>query len=125
MPEYSQPLHSRQLQSFAEILRYYPEFPEGRRRWFDRVHFDIEDGHGLRPLSVHWEFGGPAWLRAAVWTLGVLGHERMRPAFRLARSKHDRVPKNLNKAKFTIPDLEELTVNLANSTGVPSTDSAI
>jgi len=125
MPEYSQPLHSRQLQSFSEILRNYPEFPEHRRRWFDRIHFDIEDGLGLRPLSVHWEFGGPAWLRAAVWTLGFFGHERMRPAFRLARKKQDRVPKDLDKAKFTIPDLEELTVKLANSSVAPSTDSAI
>ncbi|MBA3694227.1 MAG: hypothetical protein H0W77_12450, partial [Acidobacteria bacterium] len=38
MPEYKQPLHSRQLQSFGEILKHYPEFPEGRRKWFDRVH---------------------------------------------------------------------------------------
>ena len=58
MPEYRQPIHSRQLQSFAEILKLYPEFPEERRRWFDRVHFDISDGHGLRPLSVHWNRGG-------------------------------------------------------------------
>jgi hypothetical protein len=86
MPEYKQPLHSRQLQSFAEILRLYPEFPEGRRKWFDRVHFDTGDGYGPRQLSVHWKRGGPAWLRWAIWTLGVLGHEKMRPAFRLAMS---------------------------------------
>ncbi|MCA1624132.1 MAG: hypothetical protein LC768_18970, partial [Acidobacteria bacterium] len=58
MPEYKQPLHSRQLQSFAEILKLYPDFPEGRRKWFDRVHFDIGDGYGTRPLSVHWTYGG-------------------------------------------------------------------
>ena len=125
MPEYSQPLHSRQLQSFSEILRNYPEFPENRRRWFDRVHFDIEDGLGVRPLSVHWEFGGPAWLRAAVWTLGFFGHERMRPVFQLARKKEDRVPKSLERAEFKIADSDESTVNLANSSGAPSPDSAI
>src|SRR3982750_2381542 len=27
MPEYRQPIHSRQLQSFAEILKHYPDFP--------------------------------------------------------------------------------------------------
>ncbi len=95
MPEYSQPLHSRQLQSFAEILKVYPEFPEDRRRWFDRVHFDIGDGRGLRPLSVHWRRGGPAWLRWAIRTLGVLGDERLRPAFRLAMKREDFVPKQL------------------------------
>jgi hypothetical protein len=113
MPEYKQPLHSRQLQSFSEILKLYPEFPEGRRKWFDRVHFDIGDGHGLRQLSVHWKRGGPSWLRWAIWTLGILGHERMRPAFRLAMKKHDRVPQDLTKAKFEIPELEEITASLA------------
>ncbi|MDQ6788805.1 MAG: glycerate kinase [Acidobacteriota bacterium] len=125
MPEYSQPLHSRQLQSFAEILKLYPDFPDGRRKWFDRVHFDIGDGYGLRPLSVHWEFGGPAWLRVAIKTLGILGHKTMRPAFWLARKKQDVVPKNLDKAKFTIPDLEELSANLTNQAAATSTDSLI
>lgn len=96
MPEYRHPLHSRQLQSFAEILRHYPEFAEGRRKWFDRVHFDIGDGEGSRPLSVHWLYGGPAWLRWAIWTLGVLGHKAMRPAFWLAMKPEDVVPKQLS-----------------------------
>ncbi len=96
LPEYSQPLHSRQLQSFSEILRHYPEFPVGRQRWFDRVQFDTGDGYGLRPLSVHWEFGGPTWLQWAVWTLGVFGHPAMRPAFRMAMKRRDIVPKHLS-----------------------------
>ena len=108
MPEYKQPLHSRQLQSFAEILKHYPEFPEGRRKWFDRVYFDIGDGFGLRPLSVHWERGGPTWLRWAIWTLGVLGSPKMRPFFALARKRNDRVPKNIEQTKFEIPNLEEI-----------------
>jgi hypothetical protein len=117
MPEYKEPLHSRQLQSFGEILKHYPEFPEGRRRWFDRVHFDVGDGLGARKLSVHWERGGPTWLRWATWTLGVLGHERLRPVFRLARKKQDRVPKNLSGDEFAVrsADAEEIIVNLANS----------
>jgi len=114
MPEYSQPLHSRQLQSFSEILKLYPEFPEGRQKWFDRVHFDTGDGHGLRKLSVHWKRGGPTWLRWAIWTLGVLGSPKMRPAFAIARKKKDRVPKTLEKAKFEIPNLEDITVSLAS-----------
>lgn len=120
MPEYKEPLHSRQLQSFAEILKHYPEFPEGRKKWFDRVYFDVGDGLGTRKLSVHWEYGGPTWLRWATWTLGILGHERLRPAFRLTRKKGDRVPKSLTKAGFTIPDEEEFTVNLANSANADS-----
>jgi len=108
MPEYKQPLHSRQLQSFAEILKLYPDFPEGRRKWFDRLHFDIGDGHGLRPLSVHWIYGGPAWLRVAVRTLGIFGSPYLRPAFRLAEKQKDKVPIDAAQTKFEIPDLEEI-----------------
>lgn len=112
MPEYSQPLHSRQLQSFSEILKLYPEFPEGRQKWFDRVYFDTGDGFGVRQLSVHWRLGGPRWLRWAIWTLGVLGSPKLRPAFRLARKRYDRVPKDIAKTKFEIPDLQEITASL-------------
>ncbi len=114
MPEYRQPLHSRQLQSFSEILRNYPEFPEGRQKWFDRVYFDIGDGGGVRQLSVHWIRGGPAWLRIAIWTLGVLGSPKMRPVFALARKRYDRVPKDADKTKFEIPNLEDITPNLSS-----------
>jgi hypothetical protein len=108
MPEYEYPLHSRQLQSFAEILTHYRDFPDGRKRWFDRIYFDVGDGHGLRPLSVHWLKGGPLWLRWAIWTLGVLGSPKMRPIFRVARKKADRVPKTIESADFEIPELEDL-----------------
>ena len=108
-PEYSQPLHSRQLGSFSEILKQYDHFPEGRRKWFDRVFYDVGDGKGVRQVSVHWEKGGPMWLRLAIWTLGVLGSSKARPIFSLARKKHDRVPKDLAETKFEIPNLEDIT----------------
>jgi hypothetical protein len=115
MPEYEHPIHSRQLQSFSEILKLYPEFAETRRRWFDRVFFDIGDGKGIVPLSAHgWKKGGPTWLRAAIWTLGVLGSPTVRPIFRAARKRVDRVPRDADNAKFEIPDLSELTVELSS-----------
>lgn len=107
MPEYEYPLHSRQLQSFSEILSVYKHFPEGRKQWFERVYFDIGDGHGLRPLSAHWDRGGPPWLRVATWTLGFLGSPRLRMFFRLARKKQDRVPKSVSTASFEINSEEE------------------
>ena len=114
MPEYKYPLHWRQLQSFSEILSHYPDLADGRRRWFDRVFYDTDDGHGVRSLSSHgWLFGGPTWLRTSIWTLGFLGSPRMRPFFRLARKKHDRVPRDASKTEFEIPELEEI------SAGVP------
>jgi len=119
MPEYKQPLHSRQLQSFSEILRNYPEFPEGRRRWFDRVHFDIGDGTGLNPLSAYgWVNGGPLWLRLAIRTLGFFGSPKMRPFFALARKKYDRVPQDAAKTDFEIPNLEDIAPKAFSSDAV-------
>lgn len=99
MPEYRQPLKSRQLQSFSEILKLYPEF-ESSPHWFNRVHYDNGDGNGLRPISDYsWKhFGGPIWLQISIKVLGFLGHPSMRPLFSLTRSRRDRVPKY---AEFT------------------------
>ena len=117
MPEYERPLHSRQMQSFSEILKHYPEFSDGRRKWFERVHFDTGDGKGLVNLAAHgWRLGGPRWLRAAIWTLGFLGSPAMRPVFRMARKKRDRVPKDVARTKFEIPDLEEISISLRTET---------
>lgn len=116
MPEYKLPLHSRQLQSFSEILSHYPDFPDGRKRWFDRVYFDIGDEKGLVALSDHgWERGGPTWLRAAIWTLGFLGGPKMRPVFHIARKKKDRVPKSLEEAGLVRPDVDEVIARLHGS----------
>ncbi|MBX3282604.1 MAG: hypothetical protein KF756_09030 [Acidobacteria bacterium] len=105
MPAYEQPLHSRQLQSFSEILSHYPAFRTGRQHWFDRVFFDVDNGKGLVSLSGHgWKRGGPRWLRAAVWTLAVMGSPKMRPAFRLFRKKVDRVPKSVERTEFRLPE---------------------
>lgn len=115
MPAYEQPLHHRQLESFAEILSHYPQFREGRRRWFDRVFYDGGEGEGLRALSAHgWVNGGPLWLRWAVWTLGVFGSPAMRPFFRLARKKTDRVPKNVDTTSFDIPELDDPKIDLSS-----------
>jgi hypothetical protein len=117
MPEYEQPLHSRQMQSFSEILSYYPDFAEHRRRWFDRVFFDTGDGMGVVPLSAHgWKLGGPKWLRMAIWTLGFLGSPSMRPIFRVVRKRQDRVPSDAATTHFEIPDLTELSGELSSGT---------
>ena len=117
MPEYEQPIHSRQLESFSEILRHYPEFDEGRRKWFERVYFDSGDGEGLRNLASHgWIYGGPTWLQVAVWTLGILGSPKARPVFRLFRDKKDRVPSTVEKTRFDIIDMDEISRSLTSGT---------
>lgn len=112
MPEYREPLHARQVASISEILKNYPEFPEDRRRWFDRVHIDAKDDCGLRPLSYHWKGGGPQWLRWAMWTVGILSRQSMRPLFRLAMKREDVVPRQSNVVKQTpLIGSEPLTID--------------
>lgn len=114
MPEYERPLHSRQLQSFSEILKTYPEFPENRQRWVSRVFFDRNDGQGVVSLSSHgWVRGGPLWLRMAIKTLGFLGGPAMVPIFRVARKREDRVPTNIETTNFNIPVVEEISGEFA------------
>lgn len=116
MPEYLHPLHSRQLQSFSEILSHYPDFPEVRRRWVNRIFIDLGDEKGLVSLFEHgWIRGGPAWVRAAVWTLGLMGSPKLRPLFSLARKKKDRVPKDISETKIRIPDPPEISAGFPGS----------
>lgn len=117
MPEYEQPLHSRQFQSFSEILTEYPDFPEPRRRWFDRVFFDNGDEKGLVSLTSHgWRGGGPKWLRAAIKTLSFLGSPGLQPIFRLFRKKDDRVPRDIRNAEFKLPESGEISGTLSSGT---------
>ncbi|HXF43504.1 MAG TPA: hypothetical protein VNK26_07170 [Pyrinomonadaceae bacterium] len=109
MPAYEYPLHWRQLESFAEILSHYPHFRIGRQNWWDRVFVDTGDGKGLCSLSGHgWKGGGPKWLRASVKVLGFLGGPKMRPLFRIARKKKDRLPRSIESARFVSPDLGDI-----------------
>lgn len=115
MPAYEQPLHSRQLESFSEILSHYPHFRIGRQKWFDRVFFDTGDGNGVRSLSSHgWERGGPLWLRLAIVTLGIMGSPAIRPFFRLARKKKDRVPKFVHVSQPSFAQKDEVVRELTS-----------
>lgn len=95
MPHYRRPLGWRQLESFAEIIKHFPEHEAERRHWTGRVFADVNE-HGLSPLSFHWENRVPLWLRAATWTLGALGSPIARPAFRLITPRKDRLPRELS-----------------------------
>lgn len=109
-PEYKQPLTSRCLLSISEILKFYPEFPEGRKKWFDRVYYDKNDGNGLQKLSTHWERGGPGWLRWVISAFRFLGNKQFQPIFRLAQNQSDVVQINQAEASLIIKaDVEELS----------------
>lgn len=84
MPEYRESRIARTFEVVADVLRHYPRHPLGRGKWTDRIFIDINDGLGVCPLSRHWKIGGPAWVRASLWCLRMLGNHKVQPALRLA-----------------------------------------
>ena len=84
MPEYRESLVARTIEGVAEVLRHYPNHPLGRTKWTERIFADIGDGYQTCPISSHWPNGGPAWVRASLWFLRILGSRRLQPALRLA-----------------------------------------
>jgi hypothetical protein len=56
MPQYAQPWKHRILQSTLDAIRNYPEFPQGSRRWDERVYHP--DARGVvRPVCEVWRDG--------------------------------------------------------------------
>ena len=75
MPQYAEPWKHRIFQQALEVLRDYPEFPQGSRRWDDRVFYPDREGVG-RPLAQLWPNGqAPMSLRLAVEAVRLMGHE--------------------------------------------------
>ena len=54
MPQYREPWKHRILQGTLDAIRDYPHFPEGMRRWDERV-FHPDSAGEIRPLSTLWK----------------------------------------------------------------------
>jgi len=83
MPEYRESRVLRTLEVVADVLRQYPNHPQGQFLWTNRVFIDLEDD-GVHPLSDYWKRGGPVWVRVALWGLRTMGSRRVKPALRMA-----------------------------------------
>ncbi len=118
MPDYRQPLLSRQLNSFSEILATYNHFPQHRQQWHDRVFYDTGDGQGLVSLATHWkESGYRRWLRVTISILGFFGSPVVRPLFSLTRNKKDRVPVLISEQESDDTQFDEVTSKHLTSDG--------
>jgi hypothetical protein len=60
MPQYAEPWKLRMLQSAIDIVRHYPEFPQGSRAWDERIYHPDANG-AARPLSELWSDGTAPW----------------------------------------------------------------
>jgi hypothetical protein len=84
MPQYAEPWKHRIMRSTVDAIRDYPDFPEGSRRWDERVYHP--DMHGVdRPLSQLWPYGGPpAYMRMVIQFVRMLGSNPVSNSLRFA-----------------------------------------
>jgi hypothetical protein len=84
MPQYAQPWKHRIMQSTLDAVRNYPDFPEGSRRWDERVYHP--DANGIpQPVSALWPSGhAPLMLRLSIGIVRLMGSAPLRGSLRLA-----------------------------------------
>ena len=86
MPQYAEPWKHRILQSTLDAIRDYPHFPEGSRRWDQRVYHP--DGNGnIRSLSELWtseKHRAPSWIRGILAGVKLMGAAPLSGTLRFA-----------------------------------------
>jgi len=55
MPQYTEPVSIRTTRTLLDVIRNYPEFPIGSRRWDDRIFHPDANGGPDRPISSLWK----------------------------------------------------------------------
>jgi hypothetical protein len=80
MPQYTAPLSLRTARTLLDVIRDYPEFPEGSRRWDDRVfHPDWRTGDD-RCVSALWKVS-PAFIERIFSVIRVLENNTVQRAW--------------------------------------------
>lgn len=84
MPQYKEPWKHRILRGMLDAVRNYPDFPEGSRRWDERVYHPAPDGRVLS-LAQLWPSGhAPTWLGGVIAFVRLLGAPPVSSSLRLA-----------------------------------------
>jgi hypothetical protein len=84
MPQYAEPWKHRILNSTLDVIRDYPDFPEGSRCWDERVYHPDAEGNE-RPLAQLWMKGkAPAYLSAIISAVRLMGSRPVSGGLRLA-----------------------------------------
>ena len=85
MPQYAIPWRYRVFESTLDVIRYYPDFPEGSRNWDDRVYHPDHNGV-IRPVSQLWPQVGrePLFVRFVLSAARLLGVKPLSSGLRLA-----------------------------------------
>jgi len=71
MPQYSEPVSIRTTRTLLDVIRDYPEYPVGSKRWDERVFHPDGSGGPDRPLSSLWK-APPAFLERILSSIRLL-----------------------------------------------------
>jgi hypothetical protein len=55
MPQYTEPVSMRTTRTLLDVIRNYPEYPIGSRRWDERIFHPDANGGPDRPISTLWK----------------------------------------------------------------------
>ncbi len=88
-PQYAEPWKHRILQSAIDAVRNYPEFPQGSRRWDERVYHPRHQWR-RRPLSELWPDGtAPLLMTWGIALVRLMGRGPVSGGLRIAWSESD------------------------------------
>jgi hypothetical protein len=91
MPQYAEPWKHRILRSTLDAIRDYPEFPQGSRRWDDRVYHPNAKGVDT-PLSQLWPDGSaPVLMTWSLSLVRLLGRRPVSSGLRMAWSESNQL----------------------------------
>jgi hypothetical protein len=109
MAQYAEPWRHRIFQATLDVIRNYPDFPEGSRNWDDRVFHPDSQGN-MRPVSQLWPGDGsaPIFVRFVLGAVRLLGLGPLSSGLRMAWS-----------------DQRELHMTLSNQEAVEEAASGI
>jgi hypothetical protein len=71
MPQYTEPVSIRTTRTLLDVIRDYPEYPAGSKRWDERVFHPDGSGGPDRPLSSLWK-APPAFLQKILSSIRLL-----------------------------------------------------
>lgn len=71
MPQYKEPVSIRTTRTLLDVIRNYPEYPMGSRRWDDRIFHPDQNGGVDRPISSLWN-APPAYVERILGCIRLL-----------------------------------------------------
>ena len=81
MPQYEEPMGLRLFQNFLDIIRHYPSFEEGERKWDERTFHPNQAGE-IVPLYKIWPNGTPSFFRKLFGVASLMEHRQLQETIR-------------------------------------------